>query len=199
MENYSGFVQQALDSLGTMRSQEERTTEENKARLTRLAAYLINQRNPNIGLIKKETGNNVMGMSVDLILDKSNGEFADIASDTDDGGGFRRVIPMFIPNTDPALIARWIQPTAVLAGVETTVVPENHGGEIPPKVDDMSVKFDSMAGRFDAMGGRFEAVDARLSAMEASLQGQAAQLTQILNDMNRALSVIQDMGSMFRR
>lgn len=184
MENYSGIVQQALDRLGTMRSQEERTTEENKARLTRLAAYLINQKNPNIGLLRKETGNNVMGMSVDLVIDKSNGEFADIASDTDDGGGFRRVIPMFIPNSDPALIPRWVQPTAALAGVEEGPKPGENGAGIPPK---------------DEMGLRFDAVDARLLALEASLQNQSAMMTQMLQDMNRALGVMQEMGAMFRR
>jgi len=184
MENYSGIVQQALDRLGTMRSQEERATEENKARLTRLAAYLIHQKNANIGLLRKETGNNVMGMSVDLIIDRSNGEFADIASDTDDGGGFRRVIPMFIPNSDPALIPRWVQPTAALAGVEEVPPrPGENGAGIPP----------------NEMGVRFDSVDARLSSLEASLQSQSAMMTQMLQDMNRALGVIQEMGAMLRR
>jgi hypothetical protein len=88
--------------------------EENKARLTRRAAYLIHQVNPNIGLLRKETGNNVMGLSVDLILDRTNGEFADIASDVDDGDGFRRTTAVFIPKHDPALMPRWVQPTPLL-------------------------------------------------------------------------------------
>jgi hypothetical protein len=220
MENYTGFVQQALDRLGPMRSQDERATEENKARLTRLAAYLIHQRNPNIGLIRKDTGNNVMGMSVDLILDRTNGEFADIASDTDDGGGFRRIIPMFIPNTDPTLVPRWVEPTATLAGVDDQPLanpnpnPTVNPNPTPnPPPDNMAARFDAMGTRFDAvgtrvdsvgtrvdaMGGRFDSIDARLAALEASLKTQADQLNHIVNDLNRAAGVMQNMGSLFKR
>jgi hypothetical protein len=129
MNDYSAIVAQALERLGQLRSNDERETEENKARVTRLAAFLIHQQNPNIGLLRKDGGNRSMikvngediGMSVDLIIDKSDGTFADVASDADDGGGFRRTVIVWVPHpetsSDPAWLGRWIKPTSELAGL----------------------------------------------------------------------------------
>jgi hypothetical protein len=129
MNDYSATVVQALERLGQLRSNDERETEENKARVTRLAAFLIHQQNPNIGLLRKDNGNRSMikvngediGMSVDLILDRSDGTFADVASDADDGDGFRRTVSVWVhhPETssDQAWLSRWIKPTRALAGL----------------------------------------------------------------------------------
>jgi hypothetical protein len=129
MNDYSAIVGQALERLGQLRSNDERETEENKARVTRLAAFLIHQQNPNIGLLRKDNGNRSMinvngeeiGMSVDLIIDRSDGTFADVASDADDGDGFRRTVSVWVhhPETssDQAWLSRWIKPTRALAGL----------------------------------------------------------------------------------
>jgi hypothetical protein len=150
MNDYSAIVAQALERLGPLRSNEERQTEENKARVTRLAAFLIHQQNPNIGLLRKDGGNRSLiqvngeeiGMSVDLIIDKSDGTFADVASDADDGEGFRRAVAVWVPHpetsSDPAWLARWIKPTSALAGLgpqpggagEEEQRPDPAGGEL---------------------------------------------------------------------
>jgi hypothetical protein len=190
MENYTEFVHRALEQLGTLRSQGEREAEENKARLTRRAAYLIHQANPNIGLLRKETGNNVMGLSVDLILDRTNGEFADIASDVDDGDGFRRTTAMFMPNHDPALIPRWVQPTAALAGVEQASHPEPQ-----TTTPQTPVVLAAAQALIQEANVRFDAIDARLSALEASLRRTAKVQDQTLEAVTRALAVLEHLGA----
>ena len=94
-----------------------------KARLTRRAAWLIHQINNNIGLLEKTSGNQVLNLSVDIILDKSNGDFTDIASSRSLGNGFVEIIPVWVPRNDPTLIPRWVEPTAGLAGIITPEIP----------------------------------------------------------------------------
>jgi hypothetical protein len=196
MENYSEFVHRALEQLGTLRVQGEREAEENKARLTRRAAYLIHQANPNIGLLRKETGNNVMGLSVDLILDRTNGEFADIASDVDDGDGFRRTTAVFIPKHDPALIPRWVQPTPALAGLEEPSHPEPQTTTQPhTTIPQNPLVLAAAQALLREANVRFDAIDARLSSLEASLRRSATVQDQTLEAVTRAIAVIEHLGA----
>jgi len=93
-----------------------KNVDEQKAILTRRASYYINQFNPNIGLLQKTSGNNIQGLSVDIILDKSNGNFWDIATDIN---GLAKPIEGQLKN-DKSLISRWIQPTLELAGLTSS-------------------------------------------------------------------------------
>ncbi len=93
-----------------------KNVDEQKAILTRRAAYYINQVNPNIGLLQKTSGNNIQGLSVDIILDKSSGNFWDIATDVN---GLAKPIEGQLKN-DKSLISRWIQPTLELAGLTSS-------------------------------------------------------------------------------
>jgi hypothetical protein len=206
MENYSEFVHRALEQLGTLRAQGEREAEENKATLTRRAAYLIHQVNPNIGLLRKETGNNVMGLSVDLILDRTNGEFADIASDVDDGDGFRRTTAVFLPKHDPALMPRWVQPTAALAGLaepshpepQTTTQPQTTTTHPQTTTPQNPLVLAAAQALLREATVRFDAIDARLSSLEASLRRSANVQDQTLEAVTRALGVIQHLGTVPR-
>jgi hypothetical protein len=174
MDNYLDTVQLALEQLGPLRASDEREVEKHKARLTRRAGYLINQKNPNIGLLKKETGNQVMGMSVDLIIDRTTGDFADVATDVDDGDGFRRIAAQFIANHDAGLIPRWVCPTPSMAGLEEGPHPDP---------DDHT---DSGGDPSDATV-RFDAIDARLSSIEAALRKN----TQAIEDIKKALAALE--------
>jgi hypothetical protein len=115
---------------------DEHGDEEMKALATRRAAYRINQVDPSIGLLSKPSGNNSMGYSTDLIVHRTTGEFADIMSTRPRGDGTREVVPLWLPNPpsqDPAWLARWRQPTAELAGLESgdTVGGDTGGGGRP--------------------------------------------------------------------
>ena len=177
MDNYLDTVQLALEQLGTLRASDEREVEEHKAKLTRRAGYLINKKNPNIGLLKKDTGNQVMGMSVDLIIDRTTGDFADIATDVDDGDGFRRIAAQFIPNRDAALIPRWVCPTPSMAGL-----PEDEHQDSDPHDDSGNAPDDTT---------RFDAIDARLSSIEATLRKNTRTLEQVLEGVKKALAALE--------
>lgn len=105
-----------------------------KARLTRRAAYLINQLDSNIGLLSKTEGNQIDGLSVDIIIDRISGEFADVASSQPLRNGVR-IIPVWVPKQDKNLIDRWVQPTRELAGLTDSTEPVKPPIVIPPTID----------------------------------------------------------------
>src|SRR6266516_7447459 len=119
MENFDVVEHAYQDLLETDKIREGIDVEEQKSILTRRAAYYLNQFNPNIDLLKKTSGNNILGLSVDIILDKSNGDFWDIATDN---GKIAKPVNSE-PKIDTSLISRWVQPTKELA--EIPVVPSN--------------------------------------------------------------------------
>lgn len=96
-----------------------------KAYLTRRAAYYINLRDNNYGLLKKTEGNNVMGLSVDIVLHR-DGHYYDIATDADNSSvsGGRVVRPVNSDGSlDTSLIPRWVQPTKEWAGLNGVEPP----------------------------------------------------------------------------
>jgi hypothetical protein len=117
------------------RRSDQEAVEQDKGLLTRRAAYYSNiERDANIGLLEKTTGNNSMGFSVDILLDK-DGSFWDVA--TDQGG-------MAMPSDgeerfDPELAARWAQPTAELAQIDSAppVIGPGPGPDPTPDVDEV--------------------------------------------------------------
>jgi hypothetical protein len=113
MENYAAIVQQTLAEFETVTVPTDRL-EEGKAQLTRRAAYALNRINPNIGLLRKTGGNAVEELSVDVIMDRSDGTWADIASSS--GDVVRAVwVHHGERSTDRAWLALWVEPTAHLA------------------------------------------------------------------------------------
>lgn len=119
--------------------------EQEKARLTRRAAWLIHQLNSNIGLLSKTTGNQVDELSVDIIIDKISGEFADVASSEPLRNGVR-IIPVWIPKSDPSLIDRWVQPTKFLAGLEPDSIKPTE--PIEPKLDPIKEFIETPEGKW---------------------------------------------------
>lgn len=122
MENFD-LVQRAYDELvksgEIYATSDQLIVEGHKAYLTRRAAYYLNLNNPDFGLLSKTTGNNVMGLSVDIVM-KHNGDFYDIA--TDSAGLVRPVNSGVV--SDPSLANRWVQPTKELAGfINVSPVP----------------------------------------------------------------------------
>jgi hypothetical protein len=186
MDDYSAIVRQALEQLGPMRARDERETEENKARLTRLAAFRIHQQNADIGLLAKTYGNNVLGLSVDLVVERTTGNFADVATDVDDGDGFRRIAAQWIAlpaDVNTSDRSRWVEPTAALAGLNEAAEPARPPST--PSDDDTAVRFD--------------AIDARLSGLEAGLRQQTQTLDQTLQAVNRSLVLLEELGASIRR
>lgn len=113
---------------------QDNTINEQKAYMTRRAAYYLNLIDPNYGLLAKVTGTNVMGLSTDIVI-KHNGDYYDIATDIYASGG-RKVSPVNGGATnDPTLIANWVQPTKEWAGVN---------GVIPIPPDDTDAKLDAI-------------------------------------------------------
>lgn len=119
MENFD-LVQRAYDELVNSHdiypTNLQDQIENQKAYLTRRAAYYLNLVDNNIGLLSKTTGNNVMGLSTDIVI-KHNGDYYDIA--TDSAGLVRPVNSDIV--SDPSLASRWIQPTKEMAGLTSPI------------------------------------------------------------------------------
>jgi hypothetical protein len=117
MQNYAALITQLLASFPSLIVNDAHE-EAAKAQLTRKAAWVIHQENAAIGLLRKEDGNNVMGLSVDVLMDRTDGSWVDCASSTPDGPGTKRITPVWLhhlPDTNAAWLSRWVQPTAELA------------------------------------------------------------------------------------
>ena len=130
MDNYASVVAQVLASFPSQKVPSDRE-EEGKAQLTRVAAWQIHQQNPNVGLLSKPGGNQVGGLAVDVLIDRSDGSSVDCASSTPDGAGSVRIRAVWLPNApnpDAVWLARWVQPTAALAGA-----PGPLKSETPPQ------------------------------------------------------------------
>jgi hypothetical protein len=127
MQNFDQ-VQRAYDELlraGEIYSTSEQLIiEGQKAYLTRRAAYYLNLINPDLGLLSKITGNNVMGLSTDIVV-KHNGDFYDIATDVATGDNNKRLVQPVNAgiDNDPLLASKWIQPTKELAGLTDILIP----------------------------------------------------------------------------
>lgn len=126
--NYLAAVQQTLATFNPVVAAADE--EAAKAQLTRAAAWNIyngnppRQADPAIGLCQKLTGNNVNGLSVDLVVQQSNGDFADIASSRDNGDGTVTILATWSAHAgDGTLIPRWVQPTAALASAPGPMGP----------------------------------------------------------------------------
>ena len=92
--------------------------ERGKAQMTRVIAWEIYKVNPNIGLLVKTGGNNVNGLSTDVVVQKPDGSFADVASHTDPSGGMVTITASWNdhpPDSNTSDMSRWVQPTEALA------------------------------------------------------------------------------------
>lgn len=121
MQNYSSIVSVTLAGFSTQTVPTDQE-EEGKAQLCRQAGWTIHQQNANIGYLRKDSGNAVAGLTVDVLMDKSDGSAADMASSTPVGApaGHVTITAPWSPypvNTDPAWLARWVKPTAELANL----------------------------------------------------------------------------------
>lgn len=117
-------------------NQEE--VEQDKGLLTRRAGYYVySEKDETIGLLGKTEGNNSLGYSVDLLIQKSTGYFWDVATDN---AGMATPVNGGPSGPDPELAMKWAEPTAELAqvGIEDG---EYFGGEYE---DDKAVQFGNM-------------------------------------------------------
>jgi hypothetical protein len=130
MEDYSALVVIAREQLiaeGHPMTVPADKEEEGKALLCRRAAWLVWNVDHNVGLFKKTSGNNVQGLSVDILVDKRDGSFADCASSRNNGDGTVDIIKVWVsnpPDQNTSDTSRWVQPTAALAGVGEPVPVE---------------------------------------------------------------------------
>jgi hypothetical protein len=89
-----------------------------KAQLTRAAAWAIWQVDPNIGLLEKTYGTQVNDRSIDVIVQMTDGSFADCASSSDNGDGTKTIVATWgthAPDSNTSDESRWIIPTATIA------------------------------------------------------------------------------------
>jgi hypothetical protein len=114
MQNYSGIVNQVLSEF-TSNNIPAAEEEAGKAQLTRAAAWEIYKIDSDIGLLQKTSGNNIDGLSVDVIVSKSSGDWTDIATATGVGTPTVTIEAVWITHTGTPPGARWVQPTAQLA------------------------------------------------------------------------------------
>jgi hypothetical protein len=92
--------------------------EAGKAQLTRAAAWEIYQTDPNIGLLEKTYGNQVNNLSVDIVVQMTDGSYADIAAEHDNGDGTVTILATWGPNAGDSNTtdeSRWVVPTLALA------------------------------------------------------------------------------------
>lgn len=156
---------------------QERTVEEQKAYLTRRAAWYLHQVDNSYGLLAKTTGNNVMGLSVDITIKKPSGEFFDIATDREVEPNSRMAFPVNSGGSvDPALVPRWVQPTAALAGL-----PDNGNGEEPPDDDEIMEKLDEIQGQLQVVLNKQNETLAAIAAQNQVLAEHTAMLQLLLD------------------
>lgn len=129
MENFDQ-VQRAYNELiksgDIYTTSDSQQIENQKAYLTRRAAYYLNLIDSNIGLLSKTTGNNVMGLSTDIVM-KRDGDYYDIATDS---AGLVQPVNSGVTH-DSSLVSKWVQPTLELAGLTTNPIPV----PVPPSND----------------------------------------------------------------
>lgn len=159
MRNFSDVVQVAFEQIKSERSitipkSDERGMEELKALLTRRAGYLCSLQDPNVGLLRKDGGNRSIiqhpdvgevGMSVDVLMDRTNGQWSDIASSREDGDSNTLVALWQPQDADPNgladWLARWLRAPKELAGFPDGGVPNQppNNPPPPPNTDDLRV------------------------------------------------------------
>jgi hypothetical protein len=138
MQNYYTTVEEALGGFDNTIVPKE-AEEQGKSQLLRRAGYLIHLKDPNIGYLSKPDGNQVHGLSVDVLMDKRDGSWADCASSEMVRGNdaVRRITAPWTPHgpdQSPSWLARWVKPTHEMAlrpgpmpgGVE---VPQDSEGQ----------------------------------------------------------------------
>lgn len=158
--------------------------EEQKALLTRRAAYYLNQVDSNLGLLAKTSGNNIQGFSVDIILNK-NGDYWDVATDTSLGGPERLAKPVDgATQHDESLIPRWVKPLPMWCDfpvVEDPTVPPSTPPDTPP--DDILTLDKLFNELVDALVNRLSPelteLHARLLTLEQKLDSTHAKVGEI--------------------
>lgn len=119
MENYKADVDGVLESFQSLvvpLDQEEQA----KAQVCREVAWRIAQRNPNIGLLRKDSGNAVNGRSVDVLIDRSDGSSVDAITaklNTPRRGQctIASAWTAYEATDDPDWNARWLEVTEAIA------------------------------------------------------------------------------------
>lgn len=189
MQNYQPDVEQALSSLiaqglvpGTFPASDE-LENRYKGAVTARAAYIINLKNRDVGLVKKDTGNNYHGVSTDLLRGSSAADFVDCMTSVTDGPEGQKVMHLKTQwiqqsGTLPASAA-WVQPTKELAQIGEEPVPgpgpgpEPGPGPQPPAVD--------YNPRFDALEQQIAALSKQLETLRLEGSGSMKILGQTVN------------------
>jgi hypothetical protein len=188
MDNYAGIVAQVLASQFSDPVVSTAEEEDGKAQLTRAAAYEIAKTDPNVGLRRKTSGNQVAGLSVDTIVDRTSGQVVDIATSRPEGPGTVRILPGWYDyGNNPAEIPSYVQPTAALAALPgpmppTGFEPDPGPGPGPGPSDDVVVR---MLDEIIAT----QAVHTEL--LERARQQQAADTARLIENDNANTEKIQ--------
>jgi len=194
MENYGAVVQAVLATefeSPVVTAAEEET---GKAQLTRAAALAINRLDANVGLLRKDSGNQVYGLAVDVLVDRATGDWADIATAQGVGNVLVTIAAHWLGRTGaPPAQGYWIQPTEALAlapgpMIRTSPTPgpdpgPGPGPEPPPSNDIVIEKLDAILAQLDDLRNQAAANTARIIENDdANTQKVQEQLHQIVED-----------------
>lgn len=115
MDNYSAIVAQVLSEDFTSPVVVAEQEEQGKAQLTRAAAWEIYKQDSRVGMLRKTSGNNVGGLAVDVLLDRSDGSWVDVATATGVGNPTVTIKAHWLHNSGNGVPTGWVQPTLELA------------------------------------------------------------------------------------
>jgi hypothetical protein len=185
MKDYSGTVQATLDQFVTpvVRPEDE---EKAKAQLARMAAFEISRSNPNIGLVAKTSGNNVGGLSVDLMCDRSDGSWVDMASAIDAPGGMRRITVVWLHRPENGNLS-WVQPTQALANAPGPMqlrVPVPGPGPDPGPNPEPDTEFEQeVLASLTALTNAVAALDVKVDGLAAQSDANTNKIQTQIHDL----------------
>lgn len=133
----------------TTRSNQE-LVEKDKGLQTRRAGYYSNQKDAQIGILEKTSGNNALGYSVDILI-HHDGRFWDVATDS---YGLAQPVDGEERGPDPELARKWRQPTEALAGLTDAPGPTPPpDGAVIPYDEAKSIEFGTACNEVYAESG----------------------------------------------
>lgn len=191
MQNYGSVVQAVLATEFESPVVPAADEETGKAQLTRAAALAVNRLDANVGLLRKDTGNAVYGLSVDVLVDRATGDWADIATAQGVGSALVTIAAHWIQRTGaPPAQGYWIQPTEALAlapGPMTRTTPGPDPGPgpgpDPPPNDTLHEQLDAILAQLDDLRNQAAANTARIIENDdRNTQKLQEQLHQIVED-----------------
>lgn len=195
------YTQQFREALAEFESPIVHAGEEDaaKGQVTVLAGFRIHQiYDPNVGYIRKHAGQTQFaGVSVDALLDQSDGSGADFLTDVDVGNNLREIRVVFTRYPPAKLGTRlppdnWVQPTLEHVNTPGPLVRRlelpgeiEQPGEVPPAEGDRLDRIEAAIANLEQQIR--EAADRAIATDNANTEKIQQQLHAIVEDAERSL------------